>query len=206
MRFCRCNLHWKLDFATEPFYRQIIAGDYNSDYAGIVKVRAPKGTLKMELRIGYEFNGNFMPWAPGNSSSPTVNADFIAAWQLIAIIVQAAGQADDIQVDTVWNPIAHPVQTSAFGEHSNGGIRPLQWCSLQAMDRGSCRIDRRHRQPATAYSPIKATRARQGRVGGCGHGRLRGGSRGAASENRIASRFRSVGICSRRERHFGAKK
>ncbi len=90
--------------SVDAFYRQIIAGTYDSDYAGIVKAWAAQGYTKMELRIGYEFNGNFMPWAPGNSSSSTVNADFIAAWQHIASIVHTAGQADGITVQTVWNP------------------------------------------------------------------------------------------------------
>jgi Ca-dependent carbohydrate-binding module xylan-binding/Glycosyl hydrolase family 26 len=88
----------------DQFYQQIIAGEYDADYSGIVQAWAAQGYTTMEVRIGYEFNGNFMAWAPGNSSSPTVNADFVAAWQHIANILHAAGQADGITVETVWNP------------------------------------------------------------------------------------------------------
>ena len=88
----------------DTFYQQIIAGQYDADYAGIVAAWAGQGYTTMQARLGYEFNGNFMAWAPSDSSSPTADADFIAAWQHVANVMHAAGRADGITVQTVWNP------------------------------------------------------------------------------------------------------
>jgi hypothetical protein len=88
----------------DAFYKGIIAGTYDADYRGIVDGWAAQGYKTFQLRLGYEFNGNFMDWAPGNSSSPTANADFIAAWQHVANIVHAEGKTDGVTVQTVWNP------------------------------------------------------------------------------------------------------
>ncbi len=88
----------------DTFYQQIIAGNYDSAYAGIVDAWASQGYKTMDLRLGYEFNGNFMSWAPGNSSSPTANADFVKAWQHVADIVHAEGVKQGVTVNTVWNP------------------------------------------------------------------------------------------------------
>ncbi|MGI4793183.1 MAG: carbohydrate-binding domain-containing protein, partial [Janthinobacterium lividum] len=88
----------------DTFYQQIIAGNYDSAYAGIVDAWASHGYKTMDLRLGYEFNGNFMPWAPGNSSSPTANADFVKAWQHVADVLHAEGVKQGVTVNTVWNP------------------------------------------------------------------------------------------------------
>ena len=85
-------------------YQAIISGQYDADYTGVVDAWANNGFKTIDLRIGYEFNGNFQPWAPGNSGSPTATADFVAAWQHIANLVHAEGAADGITVSTVWNP------------------------------------------------------------------------------------------------------
>ena len=89
--------------SVDQFYKQIISGKLDSDYAGIVKAWADEGYKTMQARIGYEFNGNFMPWAPGSSGSASANADFIAAWQHIANVMHSAGAQDGIEVQTVWN-------------------------------------------------------------------------------------------------------
>ena len=88
----------------DTFYQQIVAGQYDADYAGIVDAWAGAGYKTMDLRLGYEFDGNFMPWGPGNSSSPAANADFVKAWQHLADLVHAEGVKDQVTVNTVWNP------------------------------------------------------------------------------------------------------
>lgn len=88
----------------DTFYQQIVAGQYDADYAGIVDAWAGQGYKTIDLRLGYEFDGNFMPWGPGNSSSPTTNADFVKAWQHLADVVHAEGIKQHVTVNTVWNP------------------------------------------------------------------------------------------------------
>ena len=88
----------------DRFYQAIIAGDYDADYKGIVAAWAGQGYTTVQMRIAYEFDGNFMPWSPDNSSSPTAAADFVAAWQHVANLVHAQGVASGIAVQTVWNP------------------------------------------------------------------------------------------------------
>lgn len=88
----------------DTFYQQIIAGQYDADYTGIVNAWAQAGYKTVQFRVAYEFNGNFMPWAPGNSSSPTAQADFIAAFQHVANLIHAAGAANGITAQVVWNP------------------------------------------------------------------------------------------------------
>jgi hypothetical protein len=88
----------------DTFFKGIIAGTYDADFKGIVDAWANQGYKTFQLRLGYEFDGNFMPWGPGNSSSPTANADFIAAWQHVANLVHAEGKTDGVTVQTVWNP------------------------------------------------------------------------------------------------------
>ena len=88
----------------DSFYQAIVAGTDDADYQGIVDAWANNGYKTIDLRLGYEFDGNFMPWSPGSSGSPTANADFVAAWQHLADLVHARGAADGITVNTVWNP------------------------------------------------------------------------------------------------------
>ena len=88
----------------DTFYQQIISGQYDSDYKGIVDAWANQGYKTVQFRLGYEFDGNFMPWSPGNSSSPTANADFVAAFQHVANLVHSQSAADGITGQVVWNP------------------------------------------------------------------------------------------------------
>lgn len=88
----------------DTFYQQIIAGDYDADYKAIVDAWATNGYKTVQFRVGYEFNGNFMAWGPGNSSSPTVDADFISAFQHVANLIHQEGAADGITAQVVWNP------------------------------------------------------------------------------------------------------
>ena len=88
----------------DTFYKSIIGGALDATYKGIVSSWAAQGYKTIQLRLGYEFDGNFMPWGPGNSGSPTADADFVAAWQHVANLVHQQGAASGITVQTVWNP------------------------------------------------------------------------------------------------------
>lgn len=88
----------------DQFYQGIISGQYDDDYKAIVDAWAQAGYTTIDLRLGYEFDGTFMPWSPDDSDAPNADADFVAAWQHLADLVHAEGKADGITVDTVWNP------------------------------------------------------------------------------------------------------
>ncbi len=88
----------------DAFYKSIISGTLDATYKGIVSSWAAQGYTTIQLRLGYEFDGNFMPWSPGNSGGPTADADFVAAWQHVANLVHGQGTKSGITVQTVWNP------------------------------------------------------------------------------------------------------
>ncbi|HEY7580440.1 MAG TPA: carbohydrate-binding domain-containing protein, partial [Acetobacteraceae bacterium] len=88
----------------DTFYQGIISGQYDADYKAVIDAWAEQGYKSVDVRIAYEFNGNFMAWAPGNSGSPSVDADFVKAWQHVADLVHQEGQAKGITAKTVWNP------------------------------------------------------------------------------------------------------
>ena len=90
----------------DQFYQDTIAGVYDAAYKGIVDAWADNGYKTVEFRNGYEFDGNFMPWAPGNSSSASAVADFVKAFQHIADIEHSEGAARGITVKVEWNPAA----------------------------------------------------------------------------------------------------
>jgi hypothetical protein len=85
----------------DSFYKQVIAGQFDSDYTAIVDGWANEGYKTAEFRIGYEFNGS-MAWTPPANGSD--NADFVAAWQHIANLIHAEGTKDGITAETVWDP------------------------------------------------------------------------------------------------------
>ena len=88
----------------DTFYKQIVAGTYDADYRGIVDSWAQAGFKTIQFRPGYEMDGNFMPWSPGNSSSPTANADFVKAFQHIADLIHSEGASQKVTAQVVWNP------------------------------------------------------------------------------------------------------
>lgn len=102
----------------DNFYKQIISGQYDGDYKGIVDSWAGAGYKTVQFRIAYEFNGNWMPWSPGNSGGS--NQDFIAAWQHVANLIHQEGAKDGITAQTVWNP------STGIGWNQVNGQSPLQ--------------------------------------------------------------------------------
>ena len=90
----------------DSFYREVIAGKYDAVYAGIAAAWADQGYKVVDFRIAYEMNGNFMPWAPGNSKAPEARANFVAAFRHVADILHAEGRRKGIQAVVHWNPAA----------------------------------------------------------------------------------------------------
>jgi hypothetical protein len=90
----------------DTFFQQIIAGAYDDTYKGIVDAWEAEGYKTVQFRPGYEFDGNFMAWGPGNSSSPTRDGDFIAAFQRIASLMHSEGAAKGVTVQIAWDPDA----------------------------------------------------------------------------------------------------
>ena len=90
----------------DAFYQDVTAGKYDDAYAGIVDAYAGNGYKTVDFRIAYEFNGNFMAWAPGNSKAPDVRAHFVAAFRHVADILHRQGKAKNIKAVVHWNPAA----------------------------------------------------------------------------------------------------
>lgn len=87
----------------DTFYKDIIAGKYDSAYKGIVDAYADQGYKTVEFRNSWEFNGNFMPWAPGNSGNPNAVSDFVKAFQHVADIEHSESKAKGIIGQVEWN-------------------------------------------------------------------------------------------------------
>lgn len=90
----------------DGFYRDTVAGKYDAAWTGIVDAYADVGYKTVDFRIAYEMDGNFMPWAPGNSNAPTARADFVAAFRHVADAIHGEGRAKHIQAVVHWNPAA----------------------------------------------------------------------------------------------------
>lgn len=85
-------------------YKAIAAGTYDHVYADTLHAWAKAGYKEVHVRPDYEYNGNWMPWGPGNSGAATRFTDFISAWRRVANVLKAQAKLDDIVVKTVWNP------------------------------------------------------------------------------------------------------
>jgi hypothetical protein len=83
-------------------FQEIINGQHDSDYAGIVDAWAGQGFPGIYVRIGYEHNGTFMPWYAGYASSID---QWVSAFRHVAQLMKSEGQAKGINVMVVWNPV-----------------------------------------------------------------------------------------------------
>lgn len=88
----------------DAFYREIIAGKYDAVYAGVVDAWADNGYRTVDFRIAYEMNGNFMPWAPGNSNEPLARQHFVEAFRRVAAIIHRRGREKGITALVHWCP------------------------------------------------------------------------------------------------------
>ena len=77
----------------------IAAGAHDDTYRGIAQAYENAGYKTIDMRIGWEMNGNFMPWSMGNTTD-SVN-QWKAAFAHVADVVHSVS---GIKVNVVWNP------------------------------------------------------------------------------------------------------
>jgi hypothetical protein len=88
------------------FYLATAAGTHDAVWAAIVDAWADNGYKVVDFRIAYEMNGNFMVWAPGNSSAPDAKANFVRAFRRVADILHSQAAKRGIKAYVHWNPAA----------------------------------------------------------------------------------------------------
>ena len=99
------NKHWAGNAAgstNDDFFKGIINGTYDADYKGIVDSWANDGFKTIELRLGYEMDGSFMPWSMGNDAA--TQGDWVKAFQHLSTLMHGEAKADGITAKVVWNP------------------------------------------------------------------------------------------------------
>ena len=99
------NSHWEGNAAgstNDDFFKNIINGTYDSAYKGVVDAWANAGFKSMDLRLGYEMNGTFMPWFMGNDAG--TQADWTKAFQHLSTLMRAEAKAVGATVKIEWNP------------------------------------------------------------------------------------------------------
>jgi hypothetical protein len=104
----------------DQYYKNFAAGDYDAIIEGMVKAWAAEGFTTQYWRPGYEMNLPGMPSYEG--SDPATQADWVAAFQHISTVLHAAGVADGVNVQVIWNPAVtnygaapYPLQTAYPG-------------------------------------------------------------------------------------------
>ncbi len=79
--------------------QQIAAGAHDDTYRGIAQAYKDAGYSTIDMRIGWEMNGNYMPWSMGNT------ADSVSLWRAaFAHVADVVHSVSGIKVNTVWNP------------------------------------------------------------------------------------------------------
>lgn len=79
--------------------QQIAAGAHDDTYRGIAEAYRDAGYKTIDMRIGWEMNGDYMPWSMGNTSESV--GQWRAAFAHVADVVHSVS---GIKVNTVWNP------------------------------------------------------------------------------------------------------
>ena len=79
--------------------QQIAAGAHDDTYRGIAQAYKDAGFKTIDMRIGWEMNGNFMPWSMGNTT------DSVNTWKAaFAHVADVVHSVSGIKVNVVWNP------------------------------------------------------------------------------------------------------
>ncbi|WP_426434887.1 Ig-like domain-containing protein [Bradyrhizobium genosp. P] len=86
----------------DQFYQAFAAGTYDSVLQGMVKAWASNGFTTQIWRPGWEMNVSTMPSYVGNDAA--TQADWVKAFQHIYTVLHAAGQADGVNIQVMWNP------------------------------------------------------------------------------------------------------
>jgi Ca-dependent carbohydrate-binding module xylan-binding len=88
--------------SADQFYKEFASGDYDSVLQGMVKAWAAEGFTTQYWRPGWEMNLTSMPSYAGSDTA--TQADWVAAFQHISTVLHAAGAADGVNVQVMWNP------------------------------------------------------------------------------------------------------
>ena len=86
----------------DQFYQAFAAGTYDSVLQGMVQAWANNGLKTQIWRAGWEMNVSTMPSYAGSDAG--TQADWIKAYQHIYMVLHAAGQADGVNIQVMWNP------------------------------------------------------------------------------------------------------
>lgn len=86
----------------DQYFQAWASGAYDSVLQGMVKAWASYGATTQYWRPGWEMNLPSMPSYAGTSAA--TQADWIAAFQHIYTVLHAAGAADGVNIQVVWNP------------------------------------------------------------------------------------------------------
>ncbi len=79
--------------------QQIAAGAHDDVYRGVAQAYRDAGYTNVYIRIGWEMDGNYMPWSMGNTS------DSANAWKAsFARVADVLHSVAGIKVNVVWNP------------------------------------------------------------------------------------------------------
>jgi hypothetical protein len=71
--------------------QQVAAGDHDADFASFARMLVAAGRGDSDIRLGWEFNGNFMPWAAYDAST------FVAAFRHAALAMKSV--APNLSID-----------------------------------------------------------------------------------------------------------
>jgi len=81
---------------------EIIAGQHDDVFAGIVKAWAGQNFTTLHLRIGWEMNGGWYAWSwNGPNNTGGIVTKWIQAWRHIATVVRSVS---GVNVFNTWNP------------------------------------------------------------------------------------------------------
>lgn len=83
-------------------FQAFAAGQHDSVLKGIVDAWAAQGFKSLSFRPGWEFNLPGNPNYAGDSAA--AQADWVKAFQHVYTVLHAAGAADGISINVIWNP------------------------------------------------------------------------------------------------------
>jgi len=99
------NNHWAGNAAgstNDDFFKGIINGTYDGDYKGVVDSWVNAGFKTIDLRLGYEMDGSFMPWYMGDDAG--TQADWVQAFQHLSTLMRGEAAAVGATAKIEWNP------------------------------------------------------------------------------------------------------
>ena len=86
----------------DQYFRNFASGQYDSVIQGVVQAWAKQGFVTQYWRPGWEMN---LPGTPNYAGDDAqTQADWVKAFQHIYTVLHAAGQADGVRMQVIWNP------------------------------------------------------------------------------------------------------